>query len=92
MSEGPFTYAELAAMIRQCAGVTVAPETMSAQPELTFAELGVESLGVLGVVAAVENRYGVRLGADGEQCERPEQLRALVGQLITEEATDARAH
>jgi acyl carrier protein len=73
-------------------GVTVEAETISGQPELTFADLGVESLGVLGVVAALENRYGIRLGADAEQCERPEQLRELITQMTTEEATDARAH
>jgi minimal PKS acyl carrier protein len=86
------TYHELAAMIRTCTGVTVDAEAMSRQPDLTFDELGVDSLGVMGVVAALENRYGIRVDADAEQCERPEQLRALVETTIAREVTDARTH
>lgn len=91
MSDKPLSYEELAMVIKECAGVTVDAEIISRRPDLTFADLGVESLGVLGIVAALENRYGVRLGADAEQCERPDQLRALFMNVVTE-ASDARAH
>jgi len=86
MSDGAPTYEDLVALIQKCAGVTVNAETMSRQPDLTFAELGVDSLGVLGVAAALENQYGIRLGVDAEQCERPQQLRALVTSAIAKEA------
>lgn len=81
MSDGSPTYEDIVALIQRCAGVTVAAETISHQPEVTFAELGVDSLGVLGVAAALENQYGIQL-ADAGQCERPQQLRALVTSAI----------
>jgi minimal PKS acyl carrier protein len=92
MSDRPPTHDELAAMIKECAGVTVDPAALSRRPDLTFEELGVDSLGVLGVVAALENRYGIRLAGDTEQSQRPDQLRALVETTIATEATDARTH
>jgi minimal PKS acyl carrier protein len=92
MPEGAPTYEDLASLIQRCAGVTVNAETMSHQPDLTFAELGVDSLGVLGVATALENQYGVRLGVDAEQCQRPQQLRALVTNAIAKEANDAGTH
>lgn len=92
MSDQLPTFAELAEVIKGCSGVTVEPEVMSKSPELTFEELGVDSLGVLGIVAVLENRYGLRLGADAEDCQRPDQLRALVSTAISREATDARTH
>jgi minimal PKS acyl carrier protein len=92
MPHEPPTYHELADIVRNCTGVTVDAEAMSRQPDLTFDELGVDSLGVMGVAAALENRYGIRLGADAEQCQRPQQLRALVETTMAREVTDARAH
>lgn len=92
MSQQPPTYQELAAMIKSCAGVTVDADTMSRQPALTFEELEVDSLAVLGLVAALENRYGIRLGAEAEQSRRPQQLRELVENAIAKEAADARTH
>lgn len=91
-SDGLPTYEELGALIQRCAGVTVDAEAMSRQPDLTFAELGVDSLGVLGVAAALENQYGVRLAVDAEQCERPQQLHALVTNAIAKETNGARTH
>jgi minimal PKS acyl carrier protein len=79
-------------MIKQCAGVVVDVELMTGQPDLTFEELGVDSLGVLGVLAALENRYGIRMSTDAEQCNRPHQLRALVETTIAREASDAGTH
>lgn len=91
MSDRPLSYEELAAVIKECAGVTVDASIISRRPDLSFADLGVESLGVLGIVAALENRYGIRLGSDAEQCERPDQLRTLVLDTVSE-VSDARAH
>ncbi|WP_441245106.1 acyl carrier protein [Kitasatospora sp. McL0602] len=57
------TYDELALLIKNRAGVTVPAETV-AEPGIGFDELGVDSLGVLGIVAELENRYGLKLGSD----------------------------
>ncbi|MFB7124187.1 acyl carrier protein [Kitasatospora xanthocidica] len=52
------TYEELATLVRTRAGVQVTAEEL-AEPGRMFLDLGVDSLGVLGVLADVENRYGV---------------------------------
>lgn len=90
--EPPPTYSDLAQVIRSSTGVTVDPDAIAGPPPVSFAELGVDSLGVLGVVAALENRHGVRLGADAVTCERPDQLRELMIAAMNQEDTDARTH
>ncbi|MFF2546741.1 acyl carrier protein [Kitasatospora sp. NPDC058063] len=54
------TYEELATLVRTRAGVQVTAEEL-ADPGRMFLDLGVDSLGVLGVLADLENRYGVSL-------------------------------
>lgn len=92
MSDQLPTDDELVALIKKCAGVTVDPEAITRQPDPTFLELGVDSLGVLGLTAALENRYGIRLSAEAEQCESPQQLRTLIGAAIAKEDSNARTH
>jgi minimal PKS acyl carrier protein len=86
------TYEDLAEVIKKSTGVTVTAETLASPATVSFAQLGVDSLGVLGVVAALENRHGVRLGPEAVTCESPEQLRQLMAAAIAEEDSDARAH
>ncbi|GAA4878743.1 acyl carrier protein [Kitasatospora sp. NPDC048365] len=54
------THDDLATLIKTRAGVTVTPEEL-ADPGCMFLDLGVDSLGVLGVLADLENRYGVSI-------------------------------
>ncbi|MFJ1755075.1 acyl carrier protein [Kitasatospora sp. NPDC088134] len=54
------TYEELATLIKTRAGVAVTVDDLAA-PGRMFLDLGVDSLGVLGVLADLENRYGVSL-------------------------------
>ncbi|MFG2697252.1 acyl carrier protein [Kitasatospora sp. NPDC051984] len=54
------TYEELATLIKARAGVQVSVDDL-ADPGCMFLDLGVDSLGVLGVLADLENRYGVSI-------------------------------
>ncbi|QKW23485.1 acyl carrier protein [Kitasatospora sp. NA04385] len=54
------TYEELATLIKTRAGVAVTVDEL-ADPGRMFLDLGVDSLGVLGVLSDVENRYGVSI-------------------------------
>ncbi|MEU7755592.1 phosphopantetheine-binding protein [Micromonospora sp. NPDC049101] len=84
MSDKQLHLDDLAEMVTRCAGVPVTPAVLAADP--AFAELGVDSLGVLGVVAEVENRLAVSLpdGADG--LDRPSDLISLVNDRLARSA------
>jgi minimal PKS acyl carrier protein len=56
------TSTELAALLKQKAGITVEPVDLD-RPGATFEEFGVDSLGVLAVVGELENRHGVQLAS-----------------------------
>jgi minimal PKS acyl carrier protein len=63
----------LAEVITRCAGARTEAATLRAgQP--TFTELGVDSLGLLGIVAELELAFGIQLGAEAETCTSPGQL------------------
>jgi minimal PKS acyl carrier protein len=83
MSTNVLTIEELAAIITKCAGVDVEPGALAAEPLTSFADLDVDSLGVLGVVAEIERRYSVALGGDAEECETPRELVALVNEQLS---------
>jgi minimal PKS acyl carrier protein len=68
---GPITYEELAELMRSCAGVTAEPAVMSERPGSTFAEFGLDSLGLLGIVSELERRYRTPLGTDLDQAKTP---------------------
>ncbi|MFE0173500.1 acyl carrier protein [Streptomyces sp. NPDC059002] len=79
------TYETLAALVQQCAGVTLRPAELE-EPDAVFKDLGVDSLGTLGIVAELENRYGVQLGKDAEEATAPGELLDIVNRRIAEEA------
>jgi aromatase len=64
-------------IVSRCSGVPVSPELLRDQPDATFGDLGVDSLGVLGVIAECEH-LGVRLGEDAECCSTPIDLYEMV--------------
>lgn len=72
------TFEELASLMKSCAGLTVDPRAMETSPDSTFADFGLDSLGLLGIVAELENRHGLQLGADAEQCRTPGAFLDLV--------------
>lgn len=63
------TLAELGEIVRKSTGVDIDPGELEGRPDIAFKDLDVDSLGLLGVIAALEKRYGVQLSVDLEACE-----------------------
>ncbi|MFB7861120.1 MULTISPECIES: acyl carrier protein [unclassified Streptomyces] len=76
------TFDELAALMKQSAGVTVDPQQLAQSPESLFGSLGVDSLGLLGIVGELENRYSVSLPNDAERCKTPAEFVVLVNDVL----------
>ncbi|MEK9521058.1 phosphopantetheine-binding protein [Streptomyces sp. NPDC087908] len=76
------TFDELAALMKQAAGVTVEPRELEKAPDAPFTTLGLDSLGLLGIVGEVENRYGVALPTDAERCKTPAEFLGLVNNAL----------
>ncbi len=70
-ARGPVTFDELAALMKGRAGLSVDPREMADNPATTFEQLNLDSLGLLGIVAELENRYGARIGEEAETCKTP---------------------
>ncbi|SDO06175.1 phosphopantetheine-binding protein [Actinacidiphila guanduensis] len=77
-AQGQVTFEELAGLMKARAGLTVDPARMAADPSTTFEELSLDSLGLLGIVAELENRYGCRIGEEAETCRTPHAFLANV--------------
>ncbi|MFJ6748843.1 MULTISPECIES: acyl carrier protein [unclassified Streptomyces] len=65
------TIDELASLMKSAAGVTVDPKEMASRPDATFADFGLDSLGLLGIVGELENRHGRSMPDDAERCKTP---------------------
>ena len=72
------TVEELSALMKKAAGVTVAPDELQQQYDNGFDTLGIDSLGLLGVVGELENRYGTPLPPDAERCKTPREFLDLI--------------
>ncbi|MFE2584109.1 phosphopantetheine-binding protein [Streptomyces sp. NPDC059378] len=71
----------LAEVITRCAGArTDGAVLRDTRP--TFADLAVDSLGLLGIVAELEQTLGIPLGPDAERCESPDELLDLANTLL----------
>ncbi|MFJ8534790.1 acyl carrier protein [Streptomyces sp. NPDC093591] len=78
------TVEELAALMKTAAGVTVDPHELASRADATFADFGLDSLGLLGIVGELENRHGRALPTDAERCKSPRAFLDLVnGALAT---------
>ncbi|MDO0927126.1 acyl carrier protein [Streptomyces sp. TG1A-8] len=75
------TVEELAALMKQAAGVTVPPEQLALDDQ-GFDALGVDSLGLLGIVGELENRHGTPMPPDAERCKTPRQFLDLVNSTL----------
>ncbi|MDX2681587.1 acyl carrier protein [Streptomyces sp. NY05-11A] len=75
------TVEELAELMKKSAGVTVAPEELH-QNDTGFDRLGVDSLGLLGIVGELENRYGTPMPPDAERSKSPRQFLDLVNSAL----------
>ncbi|MFF7364239.1 phosphopantetheine-binding protein [Streptomyces sp. NPDC008125] len=76
------TYEELSALMKSGAGLTADPSEMASRPDSAFEEYGLDSLGLLGIVAVLENRYGHALPADADQCKTPAEFLDLVNNTL----------
>ena len=72
------TFTELATLMKQAAGVTVDPHDLEGRADTPFAEFGLDSLGLLGIVGELENRHGRALPTDAERCKSPRAFLDLV--------------
>jgi aromatase len=70
---------QLSEIVKTVAGVQIDGAQIEQNPAVTFDDLGVDSLGLLGVLAAIERQYGVQLHADIEDCRSFADLEAIVG-------------
>jgi minimal PKS acyl carrier protein len=77
------TFDQLASLMKSCAGVAVDPQELENRPAATFEEFGLDSLGLLGVVAALENRHGSPMGPGAESCKTPHEFLALANDRLT---------
>ncbi|UKY48486.1 acyl carrier protein [Streptomyces inhibens] len=80
------TLDELAALMKSAAGLTVDPKELANRSESTFAEFGLDSLGLLGIVGELENRHGRPMPTDAERCKTPRDFLDLVN--TTQKHTD----
>lgn len=76
------TVEELAALMKKAAGVTVAPDALLELGESGFEALGVDSLGLLGIVGELENAHGTPMPPDAERCKTPRQFLDLVNSTL----------
>ncbi|MFF8971063.1 acyl carrier protein [Streptomyces sp. NPDC014995] len=76
------TVEELSELMKNAAGVTVAPEELQQRADSGFDALGIDSLGLLGIVGELENRYGAPMPPDAERCKTPRQFLDLVNSAL----------
>ncbi|MFE2297520.1 phosphopantetheine-binding protein [Streptomyces sp. NPDC059445] len=72
------TVDELAALMKKAAGITVDPHELAQSLDTQFGTLGLDSLGLLGIVGELENRYSRPLPTDAERCKTPREFLDLV--------------
>ncbi|MDX2528362.1 acyl carrier protein [Streptomyces europaeiscabiei] len=77
------TVEELSELMKKAAGVTVTPEELKQRIESGFDVIGIDSLGLLGIVGELENRYGTPMPPDAEKSRSPRQfLEQVNGALL----------
>jgi minimal PKS acyl carrier protein len=76
------TYADLAALMERRAGLTVDPLQLELRSGEPFADFGLDSLGLLGIVGALENEYGTTIPADADACRTPAELLTVVNDVL----------
>ncbi|MFF8845164.1 acyl carrier protein [Streptomyces sp. NPDC015127] len=76
------TVEELSALMKKGAGISVDPGEMAGSPDVPFEAYGLDSLGLLGIVGELENRYGRALPADADRCKTPREFLDLVNNSL----------
>ena len=76
------TFDELAALMKKAAGITVDPQELRQAAESPFDSFGLDSLGLLGIVGELENRYSRSLPPDSERYRTPREFLDLVNDTL----------
>ncbi|MEU6476268.1 acyl carrier protein [Streptomyces sp. NPDC047017] len=76
------TVEELSELMKKAAGITVSPQELTDRADAGFEELGIDSLGLLGIVGELENRHGMPMPADAERCKTPRKFLDLVNSTL----------
>ncbi|CAM5357770.1 MULTISPECIES: acyl carrier protein [Streptomyces] len=76
------TVDELAVLMKKAAGITVDPQELKQAAGSPFDCFGLDSLGLLGIVGELENRYGLSLPPDSERCKSPREFLDLVNSTL----------
>lgn len=71
--------AELAALISRCTGVTVTAQQVT-DPQHTFDDLGVDSLGLMGVLGELQRNHGMPRDVDMQPDRSPHELLSLLSE------------
>jgi minimal PKS acyl carrier protein len=80
------TYDGLASLMKSCAGLTVSPQLLESKADSPFAKFGLDSLGLLGMVAELENRHGTPIAGDADTAKTPADFVDRVNSSLTVEA------
>jgi minimal PKS acyl carrier protein len=75
----PLTFEELASLIKTRAGVTI---DLAAGPHSTFQDLGVDSLGLLGILGELDNRFGTAVAPGAESSRTPQEFLDAVNHSV----------
>ncbi len=81
--------AALSEMVKTVAGVEIDAGQLQQDPAVTLEDLGVDSLGLLGIFAAIEHQYGIQIQADVEDCKTFADLEAIIQQAAGPDAGSA---
>ncbi|MFF3325131.1 acyl carrier protein [Streptomyces sp. NPDC002889] len=73
---------EQLAVLMKGAGITVDPKDMGSRPETPFETYGLDSLGLLGIVGELENKYGRPLPPEADRCKTPREFLDLVNNSL----------
>ncbi|GAB2864535.1 acyl carrier protein [Streptomyces deserti] len=76
------TFEDLAALMKRTAGVYVDPLDLEKRADEGFDTFGLDSLGLLGIVAELEKRHGIGLPEQVERCKTPAAFLATVNDAL----------
>jgi minimal PKS acyl carrier protein len=75
--DAPLSPQDLAALISRCTGVTVTGDQV-VDAGLSFDDLGVDSLGLMGVLAELQRNHGAPRDVDMDPRQSPRELLTLL--------------
>lgn len=80
------TIEDLAALMKRAAGVSVDPLILEEESGFGWDTFGLDSLGLLGIVAELEKRHGIGLPEQMERCKTPAEFLSVVNDVLAKGA------